>query len=153
MAQKPSHDNETPRRPPKKLATMGPDSGPSGDLVVDIDAKPAGTTAPIIANEKDGRLVEAAAEGKKGAKAKKSNAKKYRVQATKPGWLGLRYIPADTVFDMLWSKEENGNWPSWVVELADDSTPTASTAHSAEAAEEFVDDDGIGHAASSKDLL
>lgn len=145
-----------PRRVPAKAATFGPESGPSGDLVVDVDAPPpptlTGTVAPVVASEKNGILVEATAKDR--AVAAKSKAKTYRVRATRDGYLGLRHIKADTVFDMQWSEKENGRWPSWVMQVADpDAAATSSVAHSSEAHEEVVDDEGIGHDAALEEVL
>lgn len=129
-----------PVRVPPKLGTMGPESGPSGNVTVDADAPgPLAAPAEPVAEPK-------AAKAQEKAQAKAENEKTERevkVRATERGYIGHKIREAGDVFFLQLGKGEK--LPSWVVAEASEDVATTPLAHSAEAKEEVVDSDGIGH--------
>lgn len=134
-----------PVRTPAKQPTVGPESGPSGDVVVKA-AEPGPFAEPVALAHADPRTQKAQEAAQKAAEddGKDRNVK---VQATKRGFLGNKIREAGDVFFLVLDKGQT--LPSWVEAVSSDDVPTTSIAHSAEAQEEVVDGSGIGHTAQS----
>ena len=126
-------------RTPPKLATQGPESGPSGDVTVDADA-PGPLAAPTDVVEPKVAKAQAKLQAQAENEAKDREVK---VRATRRGYIGHKIREAGDVFILLLSKGQK--LPSWVEAVASESVPTSPLSHSAEAQEEVVDSEGIGH--------
>jgi hypothetical protein len=138
MSPKKSAEAETtaPVRVPPKLGTQGPESGPSGPVVVDANAP--GPASPPEAPT-DPKVAKAQEKLQKQAENEKVE-REVKVRATRRGYLGHKIIEPDTVFVIQLGKGEP--LPSWVE--AEPSAPTTPLSHSSEAREEFVGPDGTG---------
>jgi hypothetical protein len=137
-----------PLRVPPKHGTFGPESGPSGDVVVDADA-PGPFAAP---DETPADPKAAKAQEQAQAEVEDTDSERtVKVRAVKRGFIGNKIREEGDVFFL--SLGESQKAPSWVV--AEPTAPTTPLSHSAEAQEEVVDSDGIGHTTESlkKDLV
>jgi hypothetical protein len=132
-------DAETtaPVRVPPKLGTQGPESGPSGEVVVDANAPGPASAAPEATSDPKA----AKAQEKLQRQAENENVEReVKVRATRRGYLGHKIREEGDVFVIQLGKGEP--LPSWVE--AEPSAPTTPLSHSSEAREEFVDGDGTG---------
>jgi hypothetical protein len=142
-----------PVRDPQKDSTQGPESGPSGDVVVDANAPGPFTVpdqAPLGAHNAKTRKAQ---QQQAKAQTTLENEKKDRavkVTATRRGYVGNRIREEGETF--IIQLEAGEKMPSWV-EAASPDVPTSSVAHSAEAKPEFVDADGTGHKIDGNDVL
>ena len=133
-----------PVRVPTKMGTQGPESGPSGDVVVEASAPGASATIPDVPSDPK----EAKAQEKAQAVAENSeSARTVKVQANEKGFIGNRVRDAGDVFFL--ALKEGEELPSWVTAVASEDVPTTPLSHSSEAREEVVDAAGIGHTAQS----
>lgn len=138
-AKKDEPENAVPVRTPPKHGTFAPESGPSGNVVVDADA-PGAMAAPPI----DVDPAVAKAQAKAQAKAENEKvARDVKVRATRRGHMGHRLREEGDVFIIQLDKGQK--LPSWVEAVDSENVPTTPVSHSAEAKEEVVDSAGIGH--------
>lgn len=136
-----------PVRVPAKLGTMGPESGPSGPVTIDANA-PSG----LVVAETPVDAKAAKAQAKLDTVAEdEGSARTVKVIVTSQGYMG-KIRAVDEVFYLELGEGEK--LPSWV-KAVDESIPTTPLSHSAEAKEEVVDSQGIGHTTESlkKDLI
>jgi hypothetical protein len=147
MAKKHEPEEQPERRPPKKLSTFGPESGPSGEVVIDADAPAEGVR--VVEDEPDPKAARAQAKAQKLASAE-GKARRVKVEVVRMGYIGHKRRRVGEVFTLDLAAGQK--LPSWVKPVADD-LPSTSIAHSAEAGEEVVDDEGKGHPAVLKDVL
>lgn len=142
-------EGAAPVRVPPKMGTAGPESGPSGDVVVDANS-PGPAALPLA--HADERTK--AAQERLQAKATNVKAdREVKVQATRRGYIGNKIREEGDVFILQLGKGEP--LPSWVEAVVDPKLPTTPVSHSSEAKEEVVDAAGIGHTTESlkKDLV
>ena len=119
-----------PVRVPPKLATQGPESGPSGDVVVDASAP--SPFAPPDETPSDPKVAKQVEK----AQAKVENEKVDRavkVRATERGYLGNKIREEGDVFIIQLAADQPA--PSWVEAVTDD-VPTTPTSHSSEVKED-----------------
>lgn len=134
-----------PVRDPQHNPSQAPESGPSGDQVVNVPATPPEPEAATPLARKEQKAQE-----RLQAKAENVNvARSVKVRAVKRGFIN-RVIEADTVFVLALAEGEP--LPTWVVAV-DDSVVTSSLAHSSEAQPEVVGADGVGRKVDSNDVL
>lgn len=136
-------------RVPPKLGTMGPESGPSGEVTVDANA-PGPDAIPLAhMDERTRRAQEKAQKAAENVKGERS----VKVEATARGYIGHKLREAGDVFVLQLGAGEP--LPSWVEAVGDPVRPTTPVSHSSEAKEEVVDAAGIGHTPESlvKDLV
>lgn len=124
-----SKKQETPLAVPPKQGTLGPDSGPFGETVVDADATAPVTVADTAPSDpKSARQVE-----KLQTKAENEKvAREVKVRATRRGYIGNRIREEGDVFVLR--MESGTKLPSWV-EAVTPETASTLLAHSSEAVE------------------
>jgi hypothetical protein len=140
-------EEQPPVRDPQKGGTQAPESGPTGDAVVD-----ATTPAPELEADAATPAEKSAARAQEKAQKQAENEAKdrsVRVRATRDGFIN-RYIVAGTVF--ILNLKSGESLPSWV-EAVTDEVPTSSITHSSEAKPEVVGADGVGRKIDSNDVL
>jgi hypothetical protein len=127
-----------PVRVPPKLGTQGPESGPTGETVVDADAPGAG----VIVEAEDTPDAKAQAKAQQAAEDIGSE-RRVKVEAMKRGFIGNKVREEGDVFILALGEGEA--FPSWVKVVTSDEVATTPLTHSSEAEEEYVDGEGIGH--------
>lgn len=141
-------DDNPPVRDPAKVGVQGPESGPSGNTVVDATsptATPAtleGATNPELEKLREKAAKVAGDEGK---------ARTVRVRATRRGYIGNRIREEGDTF--LLQLDAGEPLPKWVAVEPDENVATTPLAHSSEAQPEVVGEDGVGKKLSSNDVL
>ena len=148
VKEKPADEENPPVRTSPHMGVQGPESGPSGNVVVDATSKPPAADAPLAAEDKQLAKLQAAAQ--KAAEDTES-ARTVRVRAKQRGYIGLKIREADDVFLLQLDKGEA--LPRWVEVVPDENVATTPISHSSEAKPEVVGDDGIGKKVDSNDVL
>jgi hypothetical protein len=136
-----------PVRVPPKLGTEGPESGPTGETVVDADAP-----SPLSDHHPATKAAQAKqAKAQKAAENVKADREvKVRVNAKGPGYIGDRLRYEGETFTLKLAAGQK--FPSWV-DPVDPKEATTPASHSAEAQVEFVAPDGSGKKINSDDVL
>jgi hypothetical protein len=129
-------ETTAPVRVPPKLGTQGPESGPSGEVVVDANAPGPASVTEAPADPKAAKAQEKLQKTAENEKVERE----VKVRATRRGYLGHKIREEGDVFVIQLGKGEP--LPSWVE--AEPSAPTTPLSHSSEAREEFVGADGKG---------
>lgn len=144
----PANEENPPQRDPAKVGVQGPESGPSGNTVVDATSPSPIGAGPAIAE--DPKLVKAREKAEKAADDIDS-ARTLRVRARTRGYIGNRIREAGDVF--LLQLDAGEPRPKWVDLEPDENVATTPLAHSSEAQPEVVGEDGIGKKLDSNDVL
>lgn len=150
VTEKSADADNPPVRTSPHMGVQGPESGPSGNTVVDATSPAPGSGIVGDVPAEDPKLAKLRTAAAK-AGADDSKARTLRVRATRRGYIGLKIREEGDVFVLQLDAGEK--MPSWVTPEPDENVATTPLSHSSEAQPEVVGEDGLGKKLSSNDVL